>query len=469
MLFIAAMSTAAHAQSVDSLIRAAYRNNPQLESLGHQADAAEYRASAAGAMPAPSLGIEFSQVPVTSANIVNEAVSDNLSVSQMFMLGGKLSAMSRVERKKGAYLEHTRAEMLVKVRAAVRLNYLQLWRLDRQIEIQRKTIGLLETLAESLTSGIRTNRARSADLLTVQAETASERARLIDLTAKRSAQQNVLLSLTAPAPALRTKVMQMATGRDAQTEDASMSMDGNAMPMPSAVPRFGAGLAIRPDSALRPLPAALSLEELTAMLLDTNPSLQSMEHMREMNDLEIDAAKRELVPDLMLQFMVMRMPNGMVLTGGPRSSEMIRQAVDGMAMKTTEYMYSVTASVTLPFAPWSSERSTAKADEMRSMNLSVDADKRAMQREMLSSLGAAVDTYQAQDSLVHEYSQVILPLIRQAADAQTSAYQSGQASIQAVIDACKMELMKTDDYLMAVMNQHMTFIDIEMMVGVPLQ
>ena len=111
-------STSIRAQSVDSLIREAYKNNPQLESLARQADAAVFRAAAAGAMPAPSLAIEFSQVPTNSTNFLNDGISDNISFSQMFMLGGKLSAMSAVEKKKGALLEHTRASLLVKVRAA---------------------------------------------------------------------------------------------------------------------------------------------------------------------------------------------------------------------------------------------------------------------------------------------------------------------------------------------------------------
>ncbi len=467
-------STSIRAQSVDSLIREAYKNNPQLESLARQADAAVFRAAAAGAMPAPSLAIEFSQVPTNSTNFLNDGISDNISFSQMFMLGGKLSAMSAVEKKKGALLEHTRASLLVKVRAAVKLNYVQLWRLDRQIEIQQKTIGILESLASSLQSRVQTNRARSADLLTEQAEAASERARLSDLRAKRSALENILLSLTTPAKPIRDREMRMnmtdpPVPQDGRPSPSPQGVRAAADPRPAFQERTGAGARITPDSILPALPLFVSTEELTEELLSSNPSLLSMDHMKGMNDAMIDAAQKELIPDLMLQVMVMRMPNGMVLTGGPRSTEMIRQAVDGMAMKTTEWMYSLMASVTLPFAPWSSERSTAKADEMRSMNQSVNAEKMAMQREMLSSLNSAVNTYYTQESLVIQYRDSILPLTHDAAAAQTAAYQTGQATLSAVLDAYRMELMKTDEYVMTIMNQHMALIDIEMMVGVPLQ
>jgi outer membrane protein TolC len=554
VLFAAMMvitSAKTFGQSVDSLIREAYRNNPQLQSLTHQADAAGYRASAAGALPAPSFGVEFSQVPTNSANVLNDAISDNITLSQMFMLGGKLSAMSDVEKRKGTMLEHTRASLLVKLRAAVKLNYVQLWLLDRQIEIRRSTIRLLDELAASLQSRVQTNRLRSADLLTVQAEAASERARLAELMSKRTGIQNVLISLTAPqtarndarspmkmdetpksmpmknderaapavqpgaapdgrasapaaqpgaapdgrasasavqpgvapdarasAPAVQPGVapderasapaVQPSAARDMRAS-APAVQPGVAPDERASAPMFRSGYTITPDSILPALPASISERELSDLLLESNPALLSMDHMKEVNELEIRAARKELIPDLMVQAMIMRMPNGMVLTGGPRSSEAIRQSVDGMAMKSTEWMYSIMASVTLPFVPWSSERSTAKADEMRSMNMSVDADKNAMEREMLSTLGSAVNAFQTQDSLGRQYRSVILPLTHDAAQAQTVAYQTGQATLPAVLDAYRMELMKTDDYLMTVMNQQMAFIDMEMMVGVPLQ
>ncbi len=437
------------AQSADSLIRMAFKNNPQLTAISHQADAAEHRAASVGAMPAPTFGIEFSQVPTSSANILNDAISNNISLSQMFMLGGKLSLMSEMERKKGALLQHAKASLLVKLRASVRMNYIQLWLLDRQIEIRHRTIHVLDELAGSLASGVQTNRTQSADLLTVRAEAASERARIAELGAKRRAINNVLVSLTAPQPAFTTTT-------DSRSERVS------------AYTREGAAGTITPDSVLPALPPFSSEADLAAALLDDNPTLATMDGMKQMNDLEIAAAKKELIPDLMLQAMVMRMPNGMILTGGQRSVDMIQMSADGMPTKNTEWMYSVMASVTLPFMPWSSQRSTAKTDELRSMNLNVDSQKLAMEREMVASLRSAVNTFETQDSLSRLYRETILPLMRDAAQARTVSYQTGRAPLSALLETYRMELMKTDDYLMTIMNAQMAFIDIEMMVGVPL-
>ncbi|HLP17077.1 MAG TPA: TolC family protein [Bacteroidota bacterium] len=456
-------SAPAFSQSVDSLLHEAFRNNPQLQSAGYKTDAAESRATAARALPAPTLGIEFSQIPTGSTNIVNEAISNNFSLSQMFMLGGKLSAMSEMETVKGSMLEHTQASLETQLRAKVKMNYIQLWRLDRQIELQQRTIRLLEELAASLQSRVATNRTRTADALTLQSEIESERARLDELTAKRMNAQNTLASLCAP---------------QATTVSAGMRMDdgaarGNGSEQRGSVRAlldvYNAGYPITPDSALPALPPMLSEEELAGTLLDFNPSLQTMEHMKLMNDAEIKVAHKELIPDVMLQAMIMRMPNGMILTSGQRSVLEIQESNMGMPMGKTEWMYSLMASITLPFVPWSSERSSAKADEMRSMNLSVDAEQRAMQREMLSSLRSSMNTYRMQDSLARRYAERVVPLAHDAARAQMVAYQTGQTPLQSVIDAYRMELMKQDDFLMALMNKQMAFIEIEMMVGVPLQ
>jgi outer membrane protein TolC len=125
----------AQAQTVDSLIQEAFRNNPQLKSFGYQIQAAGFRANAAGALPAPTIGLEFSQIPTNSANILNDAISNNVSVSQMFMLGGKLSAMSDVETKRGKVLEQNLGSLEVQLRAKIKMNYFQLWFYDRQIEV----------------------------------------------------------------------------------------------------------------------------------------------------------------------------------------------------------------------------------------------------------------------------------------------------------------------------------------------
>jgi outer membrane protein, heavy metal efflux system len=417
------------AQQVDSLILEAYKNNPQLQSFEYQIQAIGYRASSSSAWPAPSLGIEMSQVPTTSANILTDAISNTISLSQMFMLGGKLSAMSEMEKRRGHVLEQNRGSFQVQLRARIKMNYYQIWLLDRQIEVQRRTLALLGDLVQNMQPHVLTNRMRQADLYAIQAEVASEKAKLLELVSKRSNMQTVLNSLL---------------GRNDLTA------------------------SIKPDSILPANSTKISEFQLSERVKQTNPSLIAMDRMKEMNEAEITVANRELIPDLMLQAMVMRMPNGMILTSGQRSAEAIQESAMGMPMQKTEWMYSVMASITLPFAPWSSSRSTAKSDELRSANLSIEAEKNAMQQEMIASLRSAWNRYETADSLIYQFQNEILPLTHQSAEAQTVAYQTGQVPITTVLDSRRMELMKQDDYLMVLMDRQMAHVEIEMMVGAAL-
>ena len=430
MLAFSFLLSQAIAQSVDSLIQEAYRNNPQLKSFEYQIQATGFRASSSSAWPAPTLGIEFSQIPSNSSNILNDAISNNISISQMFMLGGKLSAMSEMEKRKGRVLEQNLGSFQVKLRAKIKMNYYQLWLLDRQIEVQQRTLSLLNELAQNMQSHVMINRMRQADLYTLQTEVASEKSKIREMYSKRANLQNVVNALL---------------GRN----DFSQS--------------------IRTDSILSANSTLLSEVQLSERVKQANPSLIAMDRMKEMNDAEITAANRELYPDVMLQAMIMRMPNGMILTGGPRSTEMIQQSAAGMAMQKTDWMYSIMASITLPFAPWSSGHSTAKSDEMRSTNLSIEAEKNAMQREMIAALRSALNRYSTADSLAGQYQSEILPLTHQSAEAQTVSYQTGQVPITTVLDSRRMELMKQDDYLMVLMDRQMALVEIEMMVGTPLQ
>lgn len=420
------LTSSAMGQSVETLVQEALKNNPQISSYEYRIQASDSRARSSGAWPAPTIGIEFSQVPTTSGNPVKDAIANNVSISQMFMLGGKLSAMSEVERKRSGVLDENRSAFRVDLRSRVKMNYYRLWLLDRQIEVGERALNTLKSLVEAMQWQVMTNRVAQADLLSLQAEAASAGARLGDKRSQRLGLLNVLNALL---------------GRD----DVNQEVKTDSLP---------ASVAIQGTES-----------DLSGRLTRRNPSLLAMDRMTEMNEAMMVSAQKDLIPDLMVQAMIMRMPNGMLLTSGLRSADAIQHSAMGMPMQKTEWMYSIMASITLPFVPWASERSTAKADEMRTTNLGIAAERDAMQREMIAALRSAVSAYAAKDSLAREYLATILPLARQSAEAQTTAYQNGKVPVTAVLDARRMELMRQDEYFMVIMDREMALIQIEMTIG----
>ena len=409
--------TSVNAQSVDSLVSEAVKNNPQLKSLQYKITASEKRTESINTLPAPNLSVEFSQVPTNSFDIFNQSNSNNIALSQMFPLGGKLNAMAEVERK-NTLVEGNNYEIYkINLTAQVKMSYYTLWLIDRKIEVQKNNITLINDVIKSVESSYYTNKINQADVLTLQSEIASNETQLLILEKQKEAEVYKINKLL---------------GRNLDSKDVY------------AVKDFSSDTLSSPQ---------LQLEEL---LRNYNPSLKRMGSMIEMNKAMIDANNRELIPDLMVQAMFMRMPQGMYLTSKSDLS---------MLDPKTETMYSLMFSINLPFAPWSINKYKAKEEELYAGISSIEFEKSDMQREMTSELKTALVKYNTAVDLTKLYNSKVIPLYNKAAESQVSAYQNNRTGVTTVIDSYRMLLMQQMNYYMAKADTQMALAEIEMMVG----
>jgi outer membrane protein TolC len=418
------LSVGIKAQSLDSLIKEALRNSPQLKSIEYKIESAESKAKSVGAWSAPTLGIEFSQVPFEGGNIVSDAISNNLFFSQMFMLGGKLGAMSEAERKNVNVRQSDYASYKARLIGEIKMAYYNLWLAGKKIDIQKRTIDLLNNLLTSLDVLYQTNRVNQADMLTLTSEIASNKTELYNLEREREA---VVYKLN------------YLIGRNNLSQDISS-----------------------PDNIMLDS-LRYSEAELTAKLTGENPELARMKAMNDMNEAMIRAARKELIPDLMIQGMVMRMPRGMILTS---SSDL---SMVGMEGTKTEYMYSVMASITLPFMSWSSGKSKYREEELLAEMRGVDYEKENMRRGMIAELKGALSKLNKNKDLIRLYKDNVIPSYTQAAEAQVSSFQNNRTNLNSVIDASRMLLMQEMNYYMAQADYNMALAEIEMMVGAGLK
>ena len=409
--------TSIKAQSVDSLVSEAVKNNPQLKSLQYKITASEKRTESINTLPAPNLSVEFSQVPTNSFDVFNQSNSNNIALSQMFPLGGKLNAMAEVERK-NTLVEGNNYEIYkINLTAQVKMSYYTLWLIDRKIEVQKNNITLINDVIKSVESSYYTNKINQADVLTLQSEIASNETQLLILEKQKEAEIYKINKLL---------------GRNLDSKDVY------------AVKDFSSDTLSSPQ---------LQLEEL---LGNYNPSLKRMGSMIEMNKAMIDANNRELIPDLMVQAMFMRMPQGMYLTSKSDLS---------MLDPKTETMYSLMFSINLPFAPWSINKYKAKEEELYAGISSIEFEKSDMQREMTSELKTALVKYNTAVDLTKLYNDKVIPLYNKAAESQVSAYQNNRTGVTTVIDSYRMLLMQQMNYYMAKADTQMALAEIEMMVG----
>lgn len=410
-----------NAQSIDSLVNEAIVNNPKLKSLQYRIKASEYRSESVNNLPPPNLSVEFSQVPVSQIDILNQSISNNIALSQMFPLGGKLSAMADVENKNTLVEGDNYSSYKINLIAQIKMSYYSLWLNDRKIEVQKSNISLLNDFVKAIEASFYTNRISQADVLTVQSEIASNETQILILEKQREAEIYKLNKLL---------------GRDLNSKDVFALKD------------------FKNDSL------QLSQSQLEELLADSNPTLNKMNNMIEMNRAMIKANNKELIPDLMVQGMLMRMPRGMILTAASDLS---------MLDPKTEWMYSLMFSINLPFAPWSVGKIKYKEEELAAGINSIEQEKNDMQREMTAQLKEALVKYHTAKELEELYDKKVIPLYTNSTESQTTAYQNGKTNITAVIDSYRMLLMQKMNYYMSKADIQMSLAEVEMMVGANLK
>jgi len=276
--------------------------------------------------------------------------------------------MTKAERRNISIAEAEYETYKLKLISGIKTKYYKIWMTEHHMELREEIIDLLRNLLESSEKLYIIGTAKYSDLLILKAELAANKTQYDVLEDEYSAEVYEMNSLI---------------GRDIENNE----------------------LAVRHTWKIDSL--IYSAEELLEILNEANPELRKMEEMIEMNKLEIEANNKELFPDLMLQGMVMRMPRGMILTTKSPVHDL-----DGMG--ETEYMYSLMASVTLPFVPWSSGKYSEKEKELNSTISGLSDEKYNMQRTMISEIKAMLEKLESERKKIKLYSEDVIPLYMQA-------------------------------------------------------
>jgi cobalt-zinc-cadmium efflux system outer membrane protein len=418
------------AQPLDSLLSEAMRNNPQLRAYSFTVQAAEHRIDAAGALPPPQAGVAVEQVQVGNFNIVNGALSNNFYASQMFMLGGKLGAMQDMERARVKNEQDRTQEFAAKLRSDITTAYTMLWRIDRQREIYASTATVLERSIEVASSQVQAGRFSYAEVLRLQAEKSLA---LLKQTTLGNERKTALAMLAA------------LVGR---TSTASFD--------------------VIPVLTERRFTETQARERLQALAV-SNPTLRRMASMIAMTEAERVSVEKEAIPDVMLQGMIMRMPQGMTLTAtSPLFTGALESPFEYIIRAPNappDFMYSLMAQITLPFAPWSSPKYTAKAQELAAITQAQTLERENMTLMLSAQMEEQLQKMQTATQTAEILESTIIPLYERTFDAQLAGLQSGQTSISGLLDTERMLLMKRDDVLMAREQYHLALAQLEFLLG----
>lgn len=404
-IFIVIPARAQSRAPLDSLLNLALEQNPQLHSLRHRANAAHARVGQVASLEAPQIGVEFYQTPVSSFPLpYRRNMEMDYFVQQMFPWPGKLSAMGKAAGL-GAKMQDE--EAVVFERQLIRdlkSAYFDLYFIQQQLDINDENQRLLKQILEAAMRRYEVGLGNQSDILrikTEQSKTVNER---LELDKQKVAMETMIQTLIGGDP-------DRPLGR---------------------LPDPGVGAQ------------EWEYERLVTIALDHRSELKSMQFNKAMFAAEVDAARREYYPDIMVRGMYKAMAEG-------------------------GDFWALMISANIPLAFWSKEKYQSRVREMSSHVHHAEMELINMRNMVAASVKSALTTQRASRQQVKLYREELLPQAEQTLAISLADYQTGRTSFIALLDNYRMLLMTRLDFEMAVMNALKSEADLEQALGVDLR
>ncbi len=184
--------------------------------------------------------------------------------------------------------------------------------------------------------------------------------------------------------------------------------------------------------------------QLSNLSYNYRNELKAMNFNVDMYRSELKASKIEYFPDIMGRLMYKNM------TG------------------TTDF-WAAMIGVSIPLAPWSQGKYTAKVEE-NELNIKSSEEQYKNMRNMVSyEVQNAIVKIESNRNLVELYGDTVIPQAEQTLQSTIAAYQTGKTEFLMLIDAYRMLLMVRLDYYMSVMSFMESQAALEQAVGLSIE
>lgn len=360
------------AVTLEEVYALAHTHSPRLHAARLMADALARREPSAGLLPDPvvQLGLMNLSLPRLGTDMATSMVP-SIQAMQMIPFPGKRSLMRRMAERETA-IERTGAEEVSwEVRTDVARSFYELYAADRQLEVMRTTLALLqqfETVAKAMYGA---GTGRQSDVLRASVEVARMDADITRMTAMRASAAVMLNAL---------------------------------LDRPTDTPV--------PTPALPALPAEVPDRiTLLAWAEETRPLLAAEELGVDLAATELALARKEVWPDLTLG-----------LQYGQRPGEM-----------GTERMGSVMLGFSVPI--YAGKRQRLQREEAALMEGAAQADLGQMRAMVDAEIGELLAEQRRATSLIQLHREEVLPQARANVESSFSSYRVGSVDFMTLVDA----------------------------------
>jgi cobalt-zinc-cadmium efflux system outer membrane protein len=131
-----------------------------------------------------------------------------------------------------------------------------------------------------------------------------------------------------------------------------------------------------------------------------------------------------------------------------------------------ENRWSVSAGITLPFAPWTITKTSSKIQEAEAERSMLSSMYTASKNSVESQIRSGYASLQSIEKQVLITRRTILPQLRQSIQLLLTEYETGKTSYMMLLDGYRMYNQMRLDFAMAVMNYQQSLASLERSVGV---
>src|SRR5574341_988668 len=357
-----------------ALIAEAAQNNPDLQALRRETNAARSRIAPAGALDDPMLEVGVLNYPVESRSFKTEDMTMKMiGLTQRLPYPGKRALRRDVAEKEAAAAEANLQELTNRVRREVKVAYYELGFIDESLRLAERNRRVLEQYLSIAEARYGVGQGSQADVLKAQTQVSKMLEELIKLGRERPMAQAEL---------------NRATGR------------GTA----------SAGVAPAPVQARE---AALNFDELRAAARENRPQLAAQQLMIDRSAKALDLARKDYYPDFDVR-----------VSYGQRDNFMDQKRED---------MISFTVAINLPM--WRESKRDPRVTEAEAMRDQAGAMYQGKLNELDAMLRQQVSAAEQALKSVRLYETGLLPQARLTADASLAAYRVGRVDFFSLLDA----------------------------------
>lgn len=353
--------------------------NPKVTAALALVRAAQARVPSATRPPDPQLQLGIMNRSLPGLAPMQLLGMTQLQVMQMVPLAGKLTLTGRVASAQADATSARAADVVWELRSQTAMAFYDLYATDRQLEVARETLRLLQDISRTAESMYRVGEGRQADVLRANVEIAKMAEDTLRMQAMR-----------------RTMVARL-----------------NALLNRGAEDRLAA--VLRPQ-----FPDTMPAQSWLDSAATTNrPMIRAGLQEVRAADASAALARKEIIPDLQVGVQYARGASTMV-------------GADGMTATKIENMGSLMIGASIPiFARDRQYQMRSEAEAMRAMAL---ADVNAMRAETRGKIGEAyADLNRARD-LARLYRTTVIPQAQATVSSALSSYRVGKVDFMTLLD-----------------------------------